>query len=81
MYFRNFSFHKDGKKQVTHLYFTKYIYETKLKANSKILIIDYIYKSNKYCLLLFNIVKITYLNIAFYMIFRFFLEGWIENFI
>lgn len=45
-----------------------------LKSNLEVLIIDYIYKSNKYCLSLLNIVKTTYLNRTFYVAFRFLLQ-------
>lgn len=80
-YNRKFFFQKDLKKRVTHLYFTKNIYEAKLKANSEVLIIDCIYKSDKYCLPLLNVVETTYLNITFYAVFGFLLKQWIEDFI
>lgn len=80
-YNRKFFFQKDLKKQVTHLYFTKNIYKAKLKANPKVLIMDCIYKSNKYCLPLLNIVGTTYLNITFYAVFGFPLKQWIKDFV
>lgn len=46
----------------------------KLKANSKILIMDCTYKSNKYQLLLLNIVGTTSLNTTFYVVFEFLLQ-------
>ena len=45
---RDFSFQKDTKERVLHLYFTKDICETKLKVDLEILIMDCTYKSNKY---------------------------------
>ena len=64
---RDFSFQKDTKERVTHLYFTKNVCETKLKVNPEILIMDCTYKSNKYRLLLLNVVGTTCLNTTFYM--------------
>lgn len=65
------SFQKDVKEQVTHLYVIKDICEAILKINPKIFIIDCIFKSNKYQLLLLNIVGITCLNSPFYVAFGF----------
>ncbi|WP_375449254.1 transposase [uncultured Nostoc sp.] len=80
IYFRDFSFQKDLKERVTHLYFTKNIYEAKLKANSEILIMDCTYKSNKYHLPLLSVVGTTCLNTTFYAAFGFLLQERTKDF-
>lgn len=42
-----------------------------LENTNKILLIDYIYKTNMFKILLFIIVKVTSLNITYYIIFAF----------
>ncbi len=42
-----------------------------LRDNSKILIIDCIYKTNKYKMLLLIIIEVTCLNISFFVVFCF----------
>lgn len=78
---RDFSFQKNTKEQVTHLYFTKDICKTKLKVNPEILIMDCIYKCNKYRLPLLNIVGTTCLNTTFYIAFGFLFQEWKHDFI
>lgn len=50
-------------------------------VNPKIFIMDCTYKSNKYGLLLLNIVKSIYLNISFYIAFIFFFKKQKDDFI
>lgn len=78
---RDFSFQKDVKDRVTHLYFTKDICELKLKSNPEILIMDCTYKSNKYRLPLLNVVGTTSLNTTFYAAFGFLLQERTEDFV
>lgn len=61
------------KLEVTNNPFIYYI-KKNLKTKFKILIIDRIYKFNKYYLPLLKIVKTTYQNIIFYIIFDLFLS-------
>lgn len=72
-----FPFKRTPKERVTHLYFTKNICEVKLKANPEVLIMDC---TNKYRLLLLNVVGTTCLNTTFYAAFGFLLQEWIKDF-
>lgn len=76
----DFSFQKDIKDRVTHIYFTKDICESKLKPNPEVRIMDWTYKSNKYQLPLLNVVGTTCLNTTFYAAFGFLLQKRTEDF-
>jgi MULE transposase domain len=51
-----------------------------LKLNSEILIMDIIFKTNKFQMKLFNIVGVTFFNITFYLVFVFLTHKAIFNF-
>ena len=66
---------------VTHLFIIKKISKKLLKINSKILIMNCIYKINRYKLSLLVIFEITALNISFYIAFVFMLHEIADDYI
>ena len=58
-------------KQIKKLFFVnKYVIDI-LRKNFEIIVINCIYKINKYCMLLFVIINHIALNISFYIVFAF----------
>ncbi len=72
---------KNQLNQVTHLFFIKKISKKLLKTNLKILIMNFIYKINRYKLLLLIIFEVIALNISFYIVFDFILHEIADDFI
>lgn len=56
---------------IQQLFFTKITSQKVLKLNYKVLLIDYIYKTNVYKIPLYIIIGVTPLNTTYYIIFTF----------
>lgn len=64
-------FIKNDKDYIKQIFFTKVFSQKILKYNYKVLLINTIYKTNKYKMYLIIISKITLLNISYYIAFAF----------
>ena len=62
---------KDDKNCIKQLFFAKMSSQKILKYNYKVLLINIIYKTNKYKLLLIIISGVTLLNTSYYIAFVF----------
>ena len=64
----------DEKGLLTHLFFCRVSFKKILKHNYEVLLIDVIYKINKYKISLVIVIGCTALNIIFYVNFAFIRE-------
>ena len=68
-------------QQVKHLFFARKSSQLILRFNYEMLILDVIYKTNRYKLSLFIIIEITTLNFFFYVGFIFMKLKYISNYV
>ncbi len=64
-----FAFQKDRRNQINHLFFSKKSSQIVLKTNYEVLVMNCIYKTNKYKMLLFIISDQIALHKNFYIVF------------
>ena len=66
---------KNETHQITPLFFSKWTSQQILSINHEVLLINCIYKTNKYKLSLFSICDVTTMNTIFYVVFCRLFEG------
>ena len=74
-------YEKNEADQITRLFFFKNFFQQILSVNLEILLMNCIYKINKYRLSLLVICDVTTINTIFYVIFCFLSSEYIENYV